>query len=285
LGDLRDSPPGPDRSLPNLQEHVEGKASVFLNPDRPIEDALDELFRLPQALEAIEGKPSRLAGTVTTWLWHPPWMRDPGVHVRQYAHGGALGRFTRTTFLGSARMIDEFRIAVYARRMGVPTSVPLALRIERVYGPFVRGHILTELMPETQNLLELCAESNALPGRPRHRSRLVDAVAEAVCALHDAGIVHADLNLKNILARGPWYAPEAFIIDFDKARLAIEVSFDERMVNLVRLERSVLKWTASRSVIRPRDRLRMLRTYLRQRPEWAGQWRRLARPYLASTEP
>ena len=55
--------------------------------------------------------------------------------------------------------------------------------------------------------------------------------------MHDAGFVHADLQIRNILMAdsGP------YIIDLDKARQCTSVSPSAREVNLVRLRRSFEK--------------------------------------------
>lgn len=275
-----DNSGAPSADLPPLQEHTEGRISVFLDPDAPREDGLEDLLRLPEILEAIAGRSSRLAGTPTCWQWHPDWLRDPGLHVRLYAHGGALGRVLGTTFLGPARMMDEFRVSIHARRRGVPVPVPVALRVERKYGPLVTAHYLCELVPQAVNLLEFCAAAGGPPPlRPKRRADVAAAVADAVARMHEAGIVHADLNLKNILVRPDLRPPEALIVDFDKATLADPVLLPQRMENLLRLDRSVLKWAASRALAPPRVRIAFLRTYLTRYPEWAARWKSIAREH------
>ena len=59
----------------------------------------------------------------------------------------------------------------------------------------------------------------------------------ALRQMHDAGFVHADLQIRNILIAdgGP------YIIDLDKARQCTHVSPSAREVNLVRLRRSFEK--------------------------------------------
>jgi len=104
-------------------------------------------------------------------------------------------------------------------------------------------------------------------------------VAATIADMHDAGIVHADLNLKNLLVRDAFDEPEAFVIDFDRARLAGRLGLGERMRNLLRLDRSVLKWAASRRAVSPLDRLRVLCIYLDRYPRWRERWGEIARRY------
>ncbi|MGD2176082.1 MAG: lipopolysaccharide kinase InaA family protein, partial [Candidatus Brocadiaceae bacterium] len=207
------------------------------------------------------------------------WHDGAGLRVRLYAHGGLLGRLWGTVFLGSSRMVEEFRMALHAVREGVPTAEPFALRVERVLGPFVRAMYVTETIPDAVNLLQLCESGRAGELSPAQRAGLADALARTVARMHDAGILHGDLNLKNLLVRNACDAPEAFVIDFDRARRRETVSLAERMANLLRLDRSILKWPASRQAIGVLDRMRLLHSYLARYPQWADRWARIARRY------
>jgi 3-deoxy-D-manno-octulosonic acid kinase len=73
------------------------------------------------------------------------------------------------------------------------------------------------------------------------RRAIIDATARTVASLHAAGVYHADLNLTNILVR-PSPSPQAFIIDFDRARLFPSPLLQHlRQRNLRRLRRSLQK--------------------------------------------
>ncbi|MHC4481590.1 MAG: lipopolysaccharide kinase InaA family protein [Planctomycetota bacterium] len=251
--------------------------SVYVNPryERTVDTA--DLLRLPQNLSALPGTGGRLPGRVTSWQWDPPWHEGPGLMVRQYAHGGVCGRLLGMLFWGRRRMLEEFHTSLAAQRAGVPTARPVALRIERACGPLVRAHYVSERIPEAVDLLRLAREAGGgpAPTGPQRR-RLAAAVADAVARMHEAGILHADLNLKNVLVRRAFDEPEGFLVDFDKARRASALALPRRMANLRRLDRSVLKWEASRRLITPRDRLRVLRCYLARCPQWRRQWGRIA---------
>ncbi len=271
--------PRPTELLSALEVQCQGRVTLYVNPKCPSEADRDELLRLPVILRRLPGHSSRQAGRTTSWLWRPAWDDGPGLMVRQYAHGGALGRLFGAAFLGKARMLKEFWISDYAGSRGVPTSVPVALRVERIAGPFIRAHFVSALIPEAQDLLRFLesapSDAEPVPGR----RRLAAAIADAIARMHDAGIVHADLNLKNVLVRHTSEEPEAFIIDFDKARWMAAVPLSKRMANLVRLDRSIVKWAASRRTVDLTDRLRVLHSYLRRYPQWRDQWARIARKY------
>ncbi len=254
-----------------------GAARIYLAPGSNRDIPLQALDHLPELLRELPGRPTRQPGRTTCWVWRPSWCEGPGFMVRQYAHGGLLGPLFGVLFVGEGRMLRELRTAQHATDSGVPTAPPVALRIERVLGPLVRAHLVTELIPGARNLLELCRDPDIRRSGAARRAHLIRAVADAVAALHDAGIVHADLNLKNILVQDPTGDPRAFIIDFDRARVAPAVSLRQRMRNLARLGRSVDKWAASRTAVRPLDRLRLVRLYLRRYPAWGNDWKDILR--------
>ncbi len=274
-------PPAAD-DLPQLKKLAEGNVTIYLNPDYARKIDRDDLGRLPSILASLQGRSSRQAGRPGSWSWQPEWHDGPGLVVRQYLHGGTFGALLGSAFLGDGRMRRELQLAAYARRRGVPTSVPAAVRVERVRGPFVEGHFVSERIPDALNLLELCQSVSAgAPLSRRQRRRLAAAVAGAVADMHDAGIVHADLNLKNVLVRNPFDAPEAYVIDFDRAELTGRPTLKQRLANLLRLDRSVVKWAASRQAVGPVDRLRVLRCYLARYAEWGGCWGRIARRHAS----
>ena len=267
----------PIEPLPRAEQRSNGRVALILNPDYGRRVEQDDLFRLPDILRALPGRESRRRGTVTSWLWRPAWHDGPGLRIRRYAHGGMWGGLAGTLFLGERRMHKELQLSLHACRRGVPTAVPVAVRTARAWGPYVTAHFVSENVPDAVNLLELLETVPALTAA-RRRS-LAKAIASAVAAMHEAGILHADLNLKNILVRGAPDRPEAFVVDFDKSRLLVRLSLDQRMANLMRLERSVAKWPASRRAAGPMDCLRVLRAYLERDAEWRAHWGTIARRY------
>lgn len=270
----------PTQQLPALEKNTEGKVAVYLNPDYSGEVDCGDVRRLPAIVKGLEGRSSRQAGRISSWHWQPQWHEGPGLVVRQYVHGGLCGKLAGALFFRPARMKRELQLAIHARRHQVPTAPPVAVRIERSWGPLVTGYYVSEAIPQAQNLLEFFAALNPEQGlTARQRRRLTAGIAAAIADMHDAGIVHGDLNLKNLLVRDAFDEPQVFIIDFDSARLAGRLSLRQRMANLLRLDRSMMKWSASRRLVSARDRLRVVRSYLERYPAWRSQWARIARKY------
>jgi len=236
--------------------HRRGPVTVFVTPAFASACDVESVVNLPDALAGLPGGHSRQAGRATFWTWQPDWAPPAGLHVRQYVHGGALGRLWGAAFIGAGRMVSELEVTAAAHRAGVPVATPVALRIARIVGPLVRAHIITERIPDAVNMLEWCRSSPAGP-----HTALMQSIAAAIARMHDAGIVHTDLNLKNILVRTSAAPPAVYIVDFDKGRIMPDVPHAVRMAALRRLWRSIRKWPASRDVLTAEDEAEMLRAY------------------------
>ena len=278
LKDMRGSPGR--RDFPGFKTIDDGDVRLQVS-EQYVESALtDHLLELPRILAGLEGRSSRLSGRSTLWEWQPADVAGESLIVRQFVHGGLWGRVAGDLFLGRDRMTDELRVHLHALTQDVPTCEPIALRTERAWGPFIRGYMVTKKVPGALNLKTLCARvEEGLGGTPRQRQMLIGRVARAIAAMHDAGILHADLNVKNLLVKDYPYDPQVLIIDFDKADVLESVPLGKRLKNLVRLDRSVPKWPFTRRVVNLSDRLRLWRDYLAEYPQWAERWKELARAY------
>lgn len=260
----------PTEQAPALQRHRAGRVTLYLNPDAGADVDAQSLIDLPSALAGLPGRSTRQGGRTTAWELPGPVP----LMVRLYAHGGALGGLFGTWFLGAGRMLSEFRVHLHALQHGLPTSVPVALRIER-RGPLVRAHYVTRKVLDAADMMDFVDRNRQLPAPQRRR--LARSVADAVAQMHDAGILHADLNLRNLLVREA--SNEVLVIDFDKARRCTALSLDERLGNLYRLDRSAQKRPDTRRAIGLLDRLRVLRAYLDRYPDWHEREAGIARAY------
>ncbi len=161
--------------------------------------------------------------------------------VRHYHRGGILAPILRDFHLDPERPLREIELYLAARAAGVPTLEPLAGVSRHAIGPLWRCDLVTRAIAGAHDLGELFADLRR--GAPRRRARVIEAVARAVRALHDAGFRHRDLNLKNILvAEAEGAAPRALVIDLDGTRRrSAGLGDGERRAQLMRLYRSSQK--------------------------------------------
>jgi len=156
--------------------------------------------------------------------------------IRRYRHGGLLRRLTGDLFFSGNRPFQELVVTEEARLAGVPTLKILAAIRQRGWGGWYRGYLITEYLPAALDLIHYLDQQPA--GTKRHQ--VIEQAAEAVRKIHQGGIYHADLHLKNFLVEDGKRA-KVYLIDFDKSTVFSRLSPSRRMQNLKRLDRSAEK--------------------------------------------
>jgi 3-deoxy-D-manno-octulosonic acid kinase len=165
--------------------------------------------------------------------------RDAHVVLRRYQHGGLFGGVTGSLYLGPSRALDELHVTARAEAMGAPVPHVLCLVLWPAAGPFWSALIGTREERGARDLLDaLLASSDA-----QARRALLREVGAAVRKLHDAGVDHRDLQLRNILVVEEHGRRRIVVVDLDKAvyhpRGALAPRLRAR--NLGRLTRSAVK--------------------------------------------
>lgn len=155
--------------------------------------------------------------------------REGRVLIRPYRRGGFLRHFIRDTYLFANRPLRELDAHRYAYDRGVPVPAPVGAMWEQ-HGALFRGAIASLEVP-AEDLLAFLTKHRDPP------EEALRACGRAIRALHSAGIVHGDLQVKNLLVT----EDAAWVLDFDKARRAGRLNQAEAMSNLDRLRRSFLK--------------------------------------------
>jgi hypothetical protein len=171
-------------------------------------------------------------------------------------HGGAA-RFAGGLYLGCRRVVRTLLSAVRLREAGVSTPSVLAAGWRRVLGPLHAHALITERIPGGVNL------QTALGSRmsAEERRALLRASGRAVRAMHDAGFLHADLNLANLVLERTPGGFRAHIVDLDRGRFENALTAVQRRSNIGRLFRSWEKWRPDGAPPGPRDVLAFLRAY------------------------
>jgi hypothetical protein len=167
---------------------------------------------------------------------HGDWV------VRHYQRGGAVARVLTDEYVRIAgarpRPLRELHASAAARQRGVATPEVLAAVVYPA-GPFYRADIATRFIADSAELAEL-----ALGAAPDDAARAAAwrAAGLLLCSAFEAGVQHADLNLRNILVSGDG---RAWLLDLDRAVVrdaALGAAARRRM--LERLHRSRCKLEA-----------------------------------------
>ena len=214
-----------------------------------------ELIALPQALEAA--RHVLASGTLFDYAATRPDARAlagrgvayhipaPGSYaserwvVRHYRRGGLVARFVQDRYLDSGvkRPIRELTASVKARARGVATPEVVAAAIYPA-GGWYRADIVTRYLPESRDLADRLFDDPDAERR-RRAMRLAGALLRRA---HEAGVVHNDLNLRNILIAGTGDAERAWLLDLDRAVVMRDAAARfERDLMLRRLARSLRK--------------------------------------------
>lgn len=177
--------------------------------------------------------------------------------VRPLVRGGLVGLVVRRRSLDPGRALAELRLCAEASARGASVLEVLAAVTRRDGVGYTHGLVTREVVAARDLLAALRASEG-----PRARGRALAAAGRAIRRLHDAGVDHVDLNLKNVLLRADG---EALILDLDRCRLTPGPASERvRQRNLLRLLRSWRKLAAAEArSVQARDPLRLARAYAR----------------------
>jgi hypothetical protein len=204
----------------------------------------------------------------------------PTMMVRRYVHGGLCARISRSLYLGRARALIELAVSEAARSGGVRTSEAIGALAVHVWGPFWRLALMTLEISDSEDLIHYCCRVNDYPPETEATEKrgVICEAAREIRRMHDIGIRHADLHLKNLLLRRRAIGtPEVYVIDFDNATIGTPLTAPQRLSNLKRLVRSVRKVRIADAVLTEWDKVRFLRTYLDDDPKAAAHLRTWAK--------
>jgi hypothetical protein len=194
----------------------------------------------PQARDALFARAQR-RGRGRTPVVHLPSQHS--LVLRRYRHGGLLGWLTGTWLWGPRRALRELDVTVRAERSDAPVPHIACVAVWSVIGPLWSALIGTLEIEQGEDLLSWLRGAS----EPISRVALARQVGRSIRRLHDSGIEHRDLQLRNIVVR--WSdrrrirAPQVVVIDLDGAKHhgLRGVPTARRAHNLGRLARSVVK--------------------------------------------
>jgi len=177
-------------------------------------------------------------------------LGDESYIVREYWHGGMVGKIFKDLFCDGMRPVRELSVCEAASKGGIKTTEIIAIIKCKVFGPLYKFRLITKEITESIDLIDLLLHSGESPRRLlsgenqlfEQKKQIINELAKAVNDMHNVGIFHADLHLKNILVKSdPGGGVHVYIIDLDKSKQYEKISLQRKMKNIMRLDRSVVK--------------------------------------------
>jgi 3-deoxy-D-manno-octulosonic acid kinase len=153
--------------------------------------------------------------------------------LRQYLRGGWAARVSRDRYRFSgferSRPMNEYKLLEKLSTAGLPVPEPLAAICIRE-GACYTGWLMTRRLMDVSPLADVIESHREDPG-------LWLKAGACIRRFHDFGLIHADLNARNILVGED---DRIFLIDFDRSRVRTGDS-SAYSANLRRLHRSLQK--------------------------------------------
>lgn len=215
--------------MPEGYAYARSAAAQLVAERSALADVLSVMAQWRTLYEAAEGQPrvgvvhGRGVGVVARF-GEETWV------VRHYRRGGRAARLgDRYVRLGTPRSLRELTVSVAARARGIRTP---EVKVAAWYddGAVRRCDIAVTYIADSRDLAHVLFEQGT-------RAQVVAAAA----LLRDCirkGLLHRDLNLKNVLVAGD----EAYILDLDRCQLAAQLSQRQVTGMRSRLFRSLAKW-------------------------------------------
>jgi hypothetical protein len=253
-----------------------GKGKVVLLLKEDLEETLLQMGICD--IESLLKRSRKTARTLAGRMPHPllPLPDGRWMVVRRYIHGGLLKGLTGDRFFFGSRSFRELAVTEKIRSCGMATVEPVGAVRLSAFPFFYRAYFLSIEVPGAMNLVQYLSEKTT--HQPQHlpsKRNTLSGVGLLLRRFHDAGFVHRDLQLKNILvAHG-----EPLLIDFDRCFQKSTLSIRDRMKNLLRLNRSAEKWKQAGLPVTRTDRWRLFCAYAKRDKAILRAGRRIWRTY------
>jgi len=221
------------------------RVRVWITPRFASRPPARDLREAPEAILA-EGRTVRGGRTPHTLLDASRWGAP--IRVRPGRHGGALGPILGARYASGERAGREHELVSALFAQGLPVIEP-AFAVAWRRGLTWRIATATVDRPEARDAHEWLEG-----GRSRASCILAArAIARTLRRLHDAGVRHGDLQLKNLLLTVPSRRDlDCVAVDFDRATCgSTPLSAPARMREWMRLVRSCEK-SGRHDVLSPR---------------------------------
>lgn len=149
--------------------------------------------------------------------------------VKKYKLFRRYDRF-RFRFI-SSKAQRSLEVALFLLKNGINTPAPIAVIDDRgKFNRLLNCYYLTEYLDYDTSFLQVIKEMDE-----NRKRKVITEAAQSIRLMHDAGIVHNDLNALNILIKNFEVRPEFYFIDLNRARKKECLTLEARAKDLGRL--------------------------------------------------
>jgi len=170
--------------------------------------------------------------------------------------GAALGK----TFHSPMRALKELEASARATSLGLPVPEMLGLTARKISPLKWQMEFWSWWIPDSMTF-SLCLRKAGLSPEARHT--LLGAVGSSLRACHEKGLVHRDLNARNIIVMRSESGWTTLVVDLDRSSFTPgPLPLGERLRQLKRLYRSLAKEGVIPAVMPPEEYLGLLHSCL-----------------------
>jgi len=272
------------KNIPPAYNLIEQEKRAFIVKDDWKEKLLsvgiaDPDFFLKQSLPKEENYFGRGALKIIAL----PGEENERIVIRHFQRGGIIQKFIPDLYFGESRPLKELWVGCWAKEKGVPTADIVAACHNKVFGKLHQGDLVTREIKHGKDLATYLKELEQPLTKEKvlEKRSVIKKVGALVRSMHEAGIFHGDLNLKNIILQTT--DPQnikGYLIDFDKSFVKSHLKENLRTRNLLRLNRSTEKFKKQGLTSLTRtDVLRFLLAYLQNPPDFKVRLNNLKQQY------
>lgn len=238
----------------------------------------DPDFFLKQSLP----KEGNYFGRGTVKIIALPEEANERIVIRHFQRGGMIRKLIPDIYYGKSRPLQELWVGFQAGEKRVPGAEIVAACHTRVFGRLHRGDLVTREIKDGKDLATYLAalRTPLMSEQILEKRKVIRVVGELVRAMHEAGIFHGDLNLKNIILQtADPQNIKGCLIDFDKSFLRPHLKEHLTVRNLLRFNRSAEKFKKQGLPITRTDVIRFLAAYWQNPPDLKARLKILSHQY------